>query len=169
MSDTTNNWHRHTFTALVANRPGVLARVASLFSRRGFNIDSLAVSTTQDPDLSRISIVVSGDDRILEQVSKQLNKLIDVVRVSDLTRVETVERELVLIKVAAGPSQRQEVLSIISVFRAQVVDVGEKSMIIEVIGQQEKLDAIERLLKRYSILEIVRTGKVVLVRGEKTT
>jgi acetolactate synthase I/III small subunit len=161
--------HKHTFSATVENRPGVLARVAGLFSRRGFNIDSLAVGTTQDPDLSRITIVVEGDDRILEQVTKQLNKLIEVVKVSDITHVETVDRELILIKISAKPDQRQEILSIATIFRAQVVDVGEESMILEVTGQQDKLTALSNLLKHYGILEIVRTGKVVLIRGEKST
>lgn len=161
--------HKHTFTALVENRPGVLARVAGLFSRRGFNIDSLAVGTTQDPSLSRITIVVEGDDRILEQVTKQLNKLIEVVKVSDITHVDTVDRELVLIKISCTPAQRQEILAIANIFRAQVVDVGETSLILELTGQQEKLTALSNLLKHYGILEIVRTGKVVLIRGEKST
>ncbi|MFA6448032.1 MAG: acetolactate synthase small subunit [bacterium] len=161
--------HKHTFSATVENQPGVLARVAGLFSRRGFNIDSLAVGTTQDPELSRITIVVEGDDRILEQVTKQLNKLIEVVKVSDITHVDTVDRELILIKICAKPEQRQEILSIATVFRAQVVDVGEESLILEVTGQQDKLTALSNLLKRYGILEIVRTGKVVLIRGEKST
>jgi acetolactate synthase I/III small subunit len=160
---------RHTFSALVANKPGVLARVVNLFSRRGFNIESLAVSPTQDPTLSRITLVVEGDDRFLDQVRKQLSKLIDVVRVSDLTSMETVDRELALIKINASPVQRQEILAIANIFRAQVVDVGENSVIIEITGQQEKLSAITNLLKRYKILEIVSTGKVVLVRGEKST
>ena len=161
--------HKHTFTALVENRPGVLARVAGLFSRRGYNIDSLAVGISQDPTLSRVTIVVEGDDRILEQVTKQLNKLIEVVKVSDITHVETVDRELIMIKIGAKPEQRQEILSIATIFRAQVVDVGEESMILEVTGQQDKLTALTNLVKRFGILEIVRTGKVVLVRGEKST
>lgn len=164
-----NEQKKHTFSALVANKPGVLARVANLFSRRGFNIESLAVGATQDPALSRITIVVEGDDRFLDQVRKQLSKLIDVFRVSDITAMETIDRELILIKVSATPAQRQEILSTASVFRAQVVDVGENSLILEVTGTQEKLTALTKLLKRYKILEIVRTGKVVLVRGEKNT
>ncbi len=160
---------KHTFSALVENKPGVLARVAGLFSRRGYNIDSLAVGMTQDPGLSRITLVVEGDDRILEQVSKQLNKLIDVVKVSDITHIDTVDRELILIKVNAHQEQRQEIIAIASVFRAQIVDVGEESLILEMTGQQEKLTAMTNLLKRFGILEIVRTGKVVLVRGEKST
>ena len=161
--------HTHTISALVENRPGVLARVAGLFGRRGFNIHSLAVGTTQDPDLSRMTIVVQGDDHTLEQVTKQLNKLVDVVKVSDITQSDTVDRELTLIKVHAEPAQRLEVIQLADTFRGKVVDVAEKSVIIEVTGTQEKLAAMENLLRRYGILEIMRTGKVVLVRGSQTT
>ncbi|HOO55932.1 MAG TPA: acetolactate synthase small subunit [bacterium] len=160
---------KHTFSVLVANKPGVLTRVAGLFSRRGYNIDSLAVGTTIDPAVSRITLVVEGNERILEQVSKQLNKLIEVKKVIDITDVDTVDRGLFLIKVNAEAKQRQEIISIANIFRAQVVDVGEKSMILEVTGNEEKVDAIQRLLNRYGIIEMVRTGKVVLLRGEKKT
>jgi acetolactate synthase-1/3 small subunit len=156
---------RHTITALVENKPGVLARVAMLFGRRGFNIHSLAVGTTQAPDLSRMTIVVEGDDHTLEQVTKQLNKLVDVVKVSDITEVNTVDRELTLIKVNADPSQRSEIMQLTDTFRAKILDVAERSLIIEVTGAQDKIDAMERLLKKYGIIEIMRTGKVVLVRG----
>jgi acetolactate synthase I/III small subunit len=161
--------HKHTFSILVANRSGVLARVVGLFSRRGFNIESLAVGTVQNPTQSRITVVVEGDDRVLEQVGKQLHKLIDVERICETTPAETVSRELFLIKVKAMPEQRQEIITIANIFRAQVVDVGEESIILEVTGQQEKLDAIGRLLEGYSILEIVRTGRVVLRRGKDKT
>jgi len=160
---------RHTISVLVANRPGVLARVAGLFSRRGFNIDSLAVGTTQDPEYSRISLVVQGDDRTIEQVTKQLNKLIDVIKVSDITKSETVDRELVLIKVGSKPEERNEIISLANTFRAKVVDVGEESMVLEVTGEDEKLSAFERLMRRYGITEMVRTGKVILVRGAQNT
>jgi len=153
----------------VANRPGVLARVAGLFSRRGFNIESLAVGTTQDPEYSRISLVVEDDDRIIEQVAKQLNKLIDVIKVSDITHSETVDRELIMIKIKCKPEERTEVMSIANTFRAKVIDIGEDSMILEVTGQEDKLDAFQRLMKRYGIIELVRTGKVVLVRGAQST
>ena len=156
---------RHTITALVENKPGVLARVAGLFGRRGFNIHSLAVGTTQVPDLSRMTIVVEGDDRTLEQVTKQLNKLVDVVKVSDITTVNTVDRELTLIKVSVDPAQRIEIMQLADTFRAKILDVAERSLIIEVTGTQDKIDAIERLLMKYGIIEIMRTGKVVLVRG----
>ena len=156
---------RHTITALVENKPGVLARVAGLFGRRGFNIHSLAVGTTQVPDLSRMTIVVEGDDRTLEQVTKQLNKLVDVVKVSDITTVNTVDRELTLIKVSVDPAQRIEIMQLADTFRAKILDVAERSLIIEVTGTQDKIDAIERLLMKYGIIEIMRTGKVGLVRG----
>ena len=160
---------KHTISALVANKPGVLARVSSLFGRRGFNIDSLAVGTAHDPELSRMTIVVEGDDRTLEQVTKQLNKLIDVVKVSDITNLETVDRELTLIKVSVDPAQRLEVIQLADTFRAKVIDVADRSLIIEITGTQEKISAIERLLNRYGIVEIMRTGKVVLVRGSQKT
>jgi acetolactate synthase I/III small subunit len=161
--------NRRTITALVENRPGVLARISGLFGRRGFNIHSLAVGTTHEPGLSRMTIVVEGDDRTLEQVTKQLNKLIDVVKVSDITNTETVDRELTLIKVIAEPSQRLEVMQLAETFRAKVVDVADRSIIIEVTGTQDKISAMERLLKKYGIIEIMRTGKVVLVRGSQST
>lgn len=160
---------RHTITALVENKPGVLARVAGLFGRRGFNIHSLAVGTTQDPDLSRMTIVVEGDDRTLEQVTKQLNKLIDVVKVSDITQVETVDRELTLIKVNVDPAHRLEVMQLADTFRGKVLDVADKSLVIEITGAQDKINAMERLLRKYGIVEIMRTGKVVLVRGSQST
>ena len=160
---------KHTISALVENKPGVLARISGLFSRRGFNIESLAVGATQDPVLSRMTIVVEGDDRTIEQVTKQLNKLIDVVKVSDLTTLETVDRELTLLKVSVEPAQRLEVMQLAETFRGKVVDVADRSLIIEITGTQEKIAAMERLLKRYGIIEIMRTGKVVLVRGSQRT
>ena len=160
---------KHLISVLVANRPGVLARVAGLFSRRGFNIDSLAVGTTQDPEYSRISLVVEDDDRIIEQVTKQLNKLIDVIKVSDITHSETVDRELVMMKVKCKPEDRTEIMSMAGTFRGKIIDIGEESMVIEVTGHEDKLDAFQRLMKRYGIIELVRTGKVVLVRGAQST
>lgn len=161
--------HKHIISVLVENRPGVLARVSGLFSRRGFNIESLAVGVTKDPLFSRISLVVDGDDRVIEQVTKQLNKLIDVIKVSDITHSETVLRELMLVKINAKPEQRTEILSVSNTFRGKVVDIGDTSMIVEITGQDEKIDAFIRLMKKYGILEIVRTGKVVLVRGAAST
>jgi acetolactate synthase I/III small subunit len=161
--------NRHTISALVENRPGVLARVAGLFGRRGFNIHSLAVGTTTDPDLSRMSIVVEGDDHTIEQVTKQLNKLIDVVKVSDLTQMETVDRELTLIKVNADTAQRIEIMQLADTFRGKITDVADKSLIVEVTGRQEKIAAMERLLKKYGVIEVMRSGKIVLVRGSQPT
>ncbi len=161
--------HKHIISVLVTNKPGVLARVSGLFSRRGFNIESLAVGTTNDPAYSRISLVVHGDDRVIEQVTKQLNKLIDVIKVSDITHSETVLRELVLVKISAKPEQRTEILTVSNTFRGKVIDIGDSSMIVEITGHDEKIDAFIRLMKKYGIIEIVRTGKVVLVRGAATT
>ncbi len=158
---------KHTLAILVENKPGVLTRVAGLFSRRGFNIESLAVGVTENPDISRMTIVVTGDDRVLEQVEKQLNKLIDVIRVSDIPVEESVNRELALIKVGVDSSTRAEVMQIVDVFRAKIVDVGAKSLIVEVTGDESKINAIEQLLRQFGVKEMVRTGKVAMNRGAK--
>ncbi len=158
---------KHTLAVLVENKPGVLTRVAGLFSRRGFNIESLAVGVTENPDTSRMTIVVNGDDRILEQVMKQLNKLIDVIRVSDITSDEAVHRELALIKVGVDSNTRAEVMQIVDVFRAKVVDVGVKSLVVEVTGDESKINAMEQLLRQFGIKEMVRTGKIAMNRGAK--
>lgn len=159
----------HTLSILVENRAGVLSRVAGLFSRRGFNIESLAVGTCEEPTMSRITIVVIGDDAQVEQVMKQLNKLIDVIKVSDITDNETVDRELALIKVNADPgSTRAEVMQISSIFRAAIVDVGAKTVTLEVTGDTNKIDALENLLTQYGVKEMVRTGKIAMLRGAKT-
>jgi len=159
------NKQQHTLTALVENRPGVLARVAELFSRRGFNIESLAVSITNDATISRMTIVVSGDENVLEQITKQLNKLIDVIKVIDYTDVPVVERELALIKVDAEHKNRAEIMQIVNIFRAKIIDISEKSFTIEVTGNVAKVNAIESLLEPYGIQELVRTGKIVMTRG----
>jgi len=158
---------KHTLAVLVENRSGVLSRVASLFSRRGYNIDSLAVGVTEDPEISRMTIVVHGDDHVLEQVTKQLNKLVDVIKVSDIGGDDAVERELALIKVSADVSSRAEIIQIANIFRARIVDVAPKSMIVEVTGDEGKIDAIEKLLRQFGIKEMARTGKIALVRGPK--
>ncbi len=158
---------KHTLAVLVENRSGVLTRVAGLFSRRGFNIESLAVGVTEDPDTSRMTIVVSGDDHVLEQVMKQLNKLIDVIRVSDISSDEAVHRELALIKVGVDSSTRAEVMQIVDVFRAKIVDVGARSLVVEVTGDESKINAIEQLLRQFGIKEMVRTGKIAMNRGAK--
>ncbi|MGH2819249.1 MAG: acetolactate synthase small subunit [Actinomycetota bacterium] len=162
MSDT------HTISVLVENRPGVLARISGLFARRGFNIDSLAVGETHDPATARITIVLSSEGKPLEQVVKQLHKLINVLRVIDLPEGEAVERELALIKVAAEPAQRAEILGIAEVFRAKVVDVDARSLVIEVTGGPGKVNALEELVRPYGVLELARTGRVALQRGERS-
>jgi len=159
---------KHTVAILVENKPGVLTRVAGLFSRRGFNIESLAVGVTENADTSRMTIVVSGDDRILEQVMKQLNKLIDVIRVSDIPPEESVNRELALIKVGVDSQTRAEVMQIVDVFRAKIVDVGIKSLVVEVTGDESKINAMEQLLRQFGIKEMVRTGKIAMNRGAKS-
>jgi acetolactate synthase-1/3 small subunit len=158
---------KHTVAVLVENKPGVLARVSGLFSRRGFNIESLAVGVTENADTSRMTIVVSGDDKVLEQVMKQLNKLIDVIRVSDIPPEDSVNRELALIKVGVDSNTRAEVMQIVDIFRAKIVDVGVKSLIVEVTGDESKINAIEQLLRQFGVKEMVRTGKVAMNRGAK--
>ncbi len=158
---------KHTVAVLVENKPGVLARVSGLFSRRGFNIESLAVGVTENADTSRMTIVVSGNDKVLEQVMKQLNKLIDVIRVSDIPPEDSVNRELALIKVGVDSNTRAEVMQIVDIFRAKIVDVGVKSLIVEVTGDESKINAIEQLLRQFGVKEMVRTGKVAMNRGAK--
>jgi acetolactate synthase-1/3 small subunit len=156
---------RHTISALVKKEFGVLSRVAGLFSARGFNIESLTVAETLDPKLSRMTIVTEGNDQIVEQILKQLRKLIDVIKVSDLTGKDFVERELALIKVNAEEKTRAEVLRIVDIFRSKVVDVTSKTFTIEVTGTEEKLQALINLIRPMGIREIVRTGKVAIPRG----
>ncbi len=158
---------RHTISVLVENEFGVLSRVSGLFSGRGFNIESLSVAPTLDPSISRMTIVTSGDDRILEQINKQLNKLIDTIKVIDFTGEEFTERELALIKVTAEENTRAEVLRICDIFRGKVVDVTPKCYTVEVTGSPAKVDAIVELLRPMGIKELVRSGPVVLGRGPK--
>jgi acetolactate synthase-1/3 small subunit len=158
---------KHTLSVLVQNKPGVLARTAGLFSRRGYNIESLTVGVTENENVSRMTIVVTGDDTVVEQVTKQLNKLIEVIKVSDLTKESYVNRELVLIKVTADASNRAEILQLVDVFRARIVDVAAKSLIIEVTGDEGKIVALIVMLKQFGIKEIVRTGTLALGRGPK--
>jgi len=159
---------RHTLAVLVDNKPGVLARVSGLFSRRGFNIESLAVGMTEDPEISRMTIVVRGDGRVLAQVTSQLGKLIDVISVCDLPASESVDRELVLIKVSADATTRSEIMQIVDIFRAKIIDVGAETLIIEVTGDRGKARAIREMLERFGIRELVRTGMVAMNRNEKT-
>jgi len=159
---------KRTLAVLVENKPGVLTRIAGLFARRGFNIDSLAVGETEDPTVSRMTIVVDGDERVLEQVEKQLNKLIDVIKLTDITEEEHVNRELILIKVSSPDAQtRQEIMQIVDVFRARIVDIGRDALIIEATGDQEKINAIQSALKPFGIKELARTGKIAMVRAPK--
>lgn len=158
---------KHTIAAIVENKPGVLVRIAGLFSRRGFNIDSLTVGTTDNPDYSRMTITVRADEVVLEQVTKQLNKLVNVIKVSELKPENSVGRELAIIKVNAKKETRSEIMQIVSVFRATIIDVSPKSMIVEVTGSEGKINAIERLLRQFGIMELARTGKVSMVRGSK--
>ncbi len=151
---------------LVENRPGVLARVSSLFRRRGFNIESLSVGTTEREDISRMTIAVNGDERTVEQVVKQLNKLIEVIKVSDVTD-NSVQRELALVKVNASPDKRGEIIEIANIFRARIVDVARDSFIIEITGDEEKISAFIDLMRQYGIKEVARTGVVSMVRGSK--
>ncbi len=159
---------QHTITVLVENRPGVLARTAGLFARRGFNIESLSVSVTDKPEISRMTIVVGGDHRVLEQITKQLNKLIEVIKVVDYTETAAVERELALIKVNAEANVRSEIMQIVEIFRGRIIDMSDKTFIIEVTGSPEKLDKITDLLTTYGIRESVRTGVIAMARGAKT-
>ncbi len=158
---------QHTISVLVENKFGVLARIAGLFSGRGFNIESLSVAETQDPTVSRMTIVTRGDDPIIEQITKQLNKLIDVIKVIDLTGKEFVERELALIKVHVSAENRAEILGIVDIFRCKVVDANPKSYVLEVTGDQQKIEAIINILKPLGVKEVVRTGKVAIARGQK--
>ncbi len=159
---------RHIISALVVNHSGVMARVAGLFSRRGYNIDSIAVGHSEEPNLSRMIIVVEADqEQVLEQIEKQLYKLIDVVKVNDLPVKESVERELALIKVNAGSQNRSEIMQIVDIFRAKIVDVSSRAVIVEITGGSEKIEAFITLLKPYGIREIVRTGQIAMLRTPK--
>ena len=159
--------NKKVLSVLVDNTSGVLNRVAGLFSRRGYNIDSLTVGETENPKYSRMTIVVTGDDDILEQIVKQITKLEDVRRVDVLEPSDSVTRELILVKIKAEPAQRQQVISITEIFRANIVDVAKDSLMIEITGSQSKLKAFLSLVEDYEILELVRTGSTGLARGEK--
>ena len=159
---------KHTIAILVENKFGVLSRVAGLFSARGYNIESLSVGETLDPAVSRMTIVVRGDEFVIEQVMKQLHKLIDVIKVTDLSDESHVERELLLIRVNAEPQHRAEILRTADIFRTKVVDVTPQSFVLEATGDEGKLEALIELLRPLGIQEIVRTGKVAIARGPKT-
>jgi acetolactate synthase-1/3 small subunit len=156
---------KHTLSVLVEDESGALSRISGLFARRGFNIESLAVGPAEKDGMSRLTMVVEGDDRTLEQMSKQLNKLVNVLAVTDLTRIPAVERELMLLKVAAPPEKRAAILDLVQVFRAKVVDVADEALTIEVVGDPGKLVALENVLESFGILEIARTGRISLERA----
>jgi acetolactate synthase-1/3 small subunit len=156
---------KHTLVALVADRPGVLNRMASLFRRRGFNIDSIAEGHSEVPNLSRMTIVVDGTATMVEQVRKQLDKIVDVIRVTDITGPDIIARELALFKVKAAPANRSEIMQIVDIFRASIVDVSQNSVIVEATGDEEKIDSLYELLRGFGIKEMARTGRVALSRG----
>jgi len=156
---------QHTITVLVDNKPGVLSRVSGLFSRRGYNIESLAVSITENPELSRMTLVVNGDEQEVEQITKQLHKLIDVSKVQDYMGIPIITRELALIKVNAPVEHRTALLQLVEVFRGRVIDMSEKTFVIELTGGGDKIDAFEKLLEAYGIRELVRTGRIAMARG----
>jgi len=158
---------KHTIAVVVENKSGVLTRIAGLFSRRSFNIESLSVGATDNPEYSRMTLSVQGDEEVLEQVIKQLSKLINVIRVSELEPEDSVERELAMIKVSADKDNRSEIMQLVSVFRAKIIDVSARSMIIEVTGDEKKVDALVLLLRQFGIKELARTGKVSMIRGTR--
>lgn len=160
---------KHVLAVIVENKPGALTRVSGLFSRRGFNIENIAVGETMTPGVSRMTITVDGSETVIEQVVKQLHKLINVIKVSNLTNEPSVMRELMLLKVTAEAGNRSDIQQIVETFRGKVVDVAPDSMIIEVTGNDDKLEAIKLLLQHFGIREIVRTGKIALLRGSKIT
>ena len=157
---------KHTLVALVADRPGVLNRIASLFRRRGFNIESVTVGHSELPNYSRLNVVVDGTTTSVEQVRKQLDKVIDVVKVSDLSQENIVARELALIKVHVTAATRREVIDVANAFRASVVDIGQDTVIISITGEEDKIDVLVTLLKGFGVREVARTGRIALVRGE---
>ena len=158
---------KHIISALVENQPGVLAHVAGMFAARGFNIDSLVVGRTENPDLSRMTIVVIGDDRVLEQVRKQLGKIVPVVKVRDFTDVSYVERDLLLLRVHAPPEKRPEMVDLVNLFRGRVVDISRDSVMVEMSGTEEKLEAFIDLIRPYGIRELARTGVIAMQRGQQ--
>lgn len=156
---------KHTLAVLVFNKPGVLARISGLLSRRVFNIESITAGYTEEQDITRITLVVNGDDRELDQVIKQLSKLIDVIKIRKLESPETIERELALIKVKAHPARRSDIVDIVEIFRANIVDINRETMVIELTGDEEKINALCAVLEEHGIVEMVRTGKIAISRG----
>jgi acetolactate synthase-1/3 small subunit len=161
-----NQTEQHTLVALVEDKPGVLTKVASMFRRRGFNIASLAVGNSEQPGLSRMTFVVNGDEYTVGQVVKQMDKLIDVIEVADITSERIVTRELSLVKVNTNQTTRGEIIQIVNLFRANIIDVSSDSMVIEITGESDKINALQNLLTPFGILEMLRTGLVAMVRGQ---
>jgi acetolactate synthase I/III small subunit len=158
---------RHVLSALVQNQPGVLAHISGMLASRGFNIDSLAVGETEDPNLSRMTFVVHGNDAELDQVRKQLDKIVTVVAVQDISSEDFVERDLMLLKVKSTPQQRLEVVLLVEMFRGRVVDISSENMMIEISGQERKIETFIELMRPFGILELARTGRIALVRGKR--
>ena len=166
-SDSPSKRMRHVLSALVQNQPGVLAHVSGMFSSRGFNVESLAVGETEDAHLSRITVVVNGDDRLLEQIRKQLEKIVTVVKVHDISTADFVERDLMLIKIDASPAIRAELQGLVQIFRGRIVDVSTDQIMVEISGQEKKIEAFIDAVRPYGIRELARTGRIALVRGSR--
>lgn len=164
-----NDFQKHTLSLYVSNKPGVLIRIALVFARRAFNIDSLVVSEAHDPAFSRMNIVASGDRMTYEQILAQLNKLVDVVHAKDNTGQDVVQRELMLLKIRCPANIRSEILQIAHVFKCDTVSLGENTITLQVTGETDKLDAVHRMFDTYGVIEMVRTGKVLMARGEEST
>jgi len=160
---------KHTLSVLVENKPGVLTRVAGLFARRGFNIDSLVVAETESAEVSRMTITVDEQDQPVEQVTKQLHKLINVIKITSLDPAESVEREMLLIKVRADAAARAEIMQIVEIFRAKIVDVGQEVMIVEMTGTRDKVSAFMDMLAPFGVVELMRTGRMAMGRGKRAT
>jgi acetolactate synthase I/III small subunit len=160
---------KHILSILVENKPGVLTRIAGLFARRGFNIDTLAVGPTDDPTLSRITLTLDGAMHPIDQVTKQLHKLVNVIKIRDLEPTETVARELALFKVSADAASRAEVMQMVEIFRAKIIDVSRRSVIIEVTGSWDKIEAFERMVRPFGLIEMARTGEIAISRGRGET
>lgn len=160
---------RHVLSALVQNVPGVLSHISGMLASRGYNIDSLAVGETEDPQLSRMTFVVVGDDSVLEQVRKQLEKIVTVVRVDDISSQDHIERDLMLLKVATPAGRRNEVVELVDIFRGRIVDVAAEMVIVEISGQEKKIEAFIEMMRPFGIIELVRTGRIAMVRGDKAS
>ncbi len=160
---------KHTISLLVSNKPGVLIRIALVFARRGYNIDSLVVSPSQDPAFSVMNIMATGESKTLDQILKQLNKLVDVIHARDRTGENIIERELAIVKVRCAPEARTDILQIAQAFSGEIVDLSDKSVTLQVAGTTEKLDAVNKIFEPYGVMESVRTGKILMARGEEAT